>query len=90
MKVNQSRNISIAFRIKYLKLLLASLKSRGGEEGMTAIFTKNPLMTPLLTHYTTALREAAKKITVFFSGPATKALPPPSSLVATKHFPDFF
>ena len=33
------------------------------------------------------LREAAKN-PVFFSGPATKALPPPSSLVATKIFPD--
>ena len=36
-------------------------------------------------------KRSRKKITVFFSGPVTKALPPPpsSSLVATNFFPDF-
>ena len=36
------------------------------------------------------LREAAKKITVFFSGPAIKALPPPLELSGHKFFSRIF
>ena len=46
--------------------------------------------TPVYAPGFVTLTKGSRKKRYFFSGPATKALPPPSSLVATEFFQNFF